>query len=481
MNSKIFVLFALVAVLGSFTEARFAFGYPYGSGEQHVDKPFIMMSRVKREIDDSNGESTTKPTTSQATTTSSTTDPTTTSSSTTPSSTTPSSTTPSSTTPPTSPTTTPSTEPTTTPTTTTEATSPTTTPTSTSASTPTSTSTTPTTLSTTPSTTPESTKPTSEKPSDIQPRSNVDEPEDSTKKPEPKNEAPTPGPFGTPGFGSGFGPGFGSGFGPGFGSGFGPGGYDSGFDPYAGFNSIPSYNPNYAWTGTNNGPGFASAGASAGSFGYPGYPMGFPTAASPTGYPTPSFSSRGGFQDNLPNQDNPLNKDDSPSKDISPNKNNSPNQNGFNFGGDPYNPGPGFFYPGQFPSFNDPTFNMIKQIQAQIEAQHKANMELHNRLANEAANYDGKHYGGGIPQVASASIGLGPYGGFQSGQISPASPGIESRFADDLPPPSGNSYGVFSSSSSSSMTGPDGRPINHKSSITGVNDNGKISYRTLYD
>jgi len=48
-------------------------------------------------------------------------------------------------------------------------------------------------------------------------------------------------------------------------------------------------------------------------------------------------------------------------------------------------------------------------------------MELHNRLANEAANYDGKHYGGGIPQVASASIGLGPYGGFQSGQISPVS------------------------------------------------------------
>lgn len=46
-------------------------------------------------------------------------------------------------------------------------------------------------------------------------------------------------------------------------------------------------------------------------------------------------------------------------------------------------------------------------------------MELHNRLANEAANYG--NYGDGIPQVASASIGLGPYGGFQSGQISPVS------------------------------------------------------------
>lgn len=48
-------------------------------------------------------------------------------------------------------------------------------------------------------------------------------------------------------------------------------------------------------------------------------------------------------------------------------------------------------------------------------------MELHNRLANEAANYDSGNYGGGVPQVASASIGLGPYGGFQSGQISPVS------------------------------------------------------------
>lgn len=49
-----------------------------------------------------------------------------------------------------------------------------------------------------------------------------------------------------------------------------------------------------------------------------------------------------------------------------------------------------------------------------------SNMELHNRLANEAANYGG-NYGGGEPQIASASIGLSPYGGFQSGQISPVS------------------------------------------------------------
>lgn len=46
-------------------------------------------------------------------------------------------------------------------------------------------------------------------------------------------------------------------------------------------------------------------------------------------------------------------------------------------------------------------------------------MDFQNRLANEIPNYG--NYGGGVPQVASASIGLGPYGGFQSGQISPVS------------------------------------------------------------
>lgn len=56
-------------------------------------------------------------------------------------------------------------------------------------------------------------------------------------------------------------------------------------------------------------------------------------------------------------------------------------------------------------------------------------MELHNRLANEASNYGGGSYGGGSyggdggygPQIASASIGLGPRGGFQSGIINPVS------------------------------------------------------------
>ncbi|CAL1679952.1 unnamed protein product [Lasius platythorax] len=478
MDTKIFALLVFVGVLGSFMEAQAAyFGYPYPYGNGQLRGPtsvnFVEMPRSKREIGDSNGETTT----SQATTTTpSSTNPTTTpsSSSTTPSSTTPSSTTPSSTTPSTSPTTTPTT--------------PTTTPTSTSATTPTTTSATTPSTTTPSTTTPESTKSTS-KPkkstdNDVQSRSNFDEsePEDSSKKPgstSKDDKAPTPGPNYGPGVpGAGFG-----GFGPGFDPYFG----------YPGFNSIPGPgpNPNYAWTGTNNAPGYASAGASAGSFagypgagypgagypgaGYPGagYPgMGYPGMGYPgPGYPmrgqqpttteSPSVNNRGGFQDNSPSQNTP------------------------NYGGvDPYNAGPGFLFPGQFPNFNDPTFDMIKQIQAQIEAQHQANMDLHNRLANDAANYGGGSYGGGsygVPQVASASIGLGPGGGFQAGQISPAAPGIESRFAEELPAPSGNSFGVFASSSSSSMTGPDGKPIGHKSSVTGVNDNGKISYHSVHD
>lgn len=51
-------------------------------------------------------------------------------------------------------------------------------------------------------------------------------------------------------------------------------------------------------------------------------------------------------------------------------------------------------------------------------------MDFHNRLANEAASY------GGQPQVASASIGIGPGGGYQSGYISPVSRCL--MFLDEL-------------------------------------------------
>ncbi|XP_008217803.1 uncharacterized transmembrane protein DDB_G0289901 isoform X2 [Nasonia vitripennis] len=85
------------------------------------------------------------------------------------------------------------------------------------------------------------------------------------------------------------------------------------------------------------------------------------------------------------------------------------------------------------------------------------------------------------PQSASASASLGPNGGFQAAQINPAAPGIFSRFGDSIPPPSGNSYGVFSSSSSSSAVGPDGKQTSRKSATIGVNDNGKVTYKTVHD
>ncbi|KAH0952466.1 hypothetical protein HN011_012442 [Eciton burchellii] len=444
MDIRIFALLVLIGVLGSFTEARSAFfDHPFRNGGLRGDNPlpasFAASARLKRAVGDSNGETTT---TSQATTTTTpdtTTDPTTTEPTTEPS------------TPPTDPTTTPASTTAEATSPTTEATSPSTTPTPTTATTPSSTSaSTPATTTPESSTTPDSA--TTKKPTtDVQSRSNFDDsakPEDSAEKPGPSpksNNAPIPGPYYP---GSLF---------PNTYDQFGPG-----FDPYfgyPGYNSIPGSNPGYAWTGTNGGSGFSSAGASAGAFagGYPGYSgTGYPT----TGFPSagsPNLDSRGGFQDNSPNQ------------------NMYPGYGtGYGSGIDPlYNAGPGLYYPGQYPNFNDP-FNMFRQIQAQIDAQHRANMEFHNRLASEAANYDGA-------QLASASIGIGPRGGFQAGQISPAAPGIESRFAEDLPAPSGNSYGVFASSSSSSMTGPDGKQINHKSSTTGVNDNGKISFRTVHD
>lgn len=62
-----------------------------------------------------------------------------------------------------------------------------------------------------------------------------------------------------------------------------------------------------------------------------------------------------------------------------------------------------------------------------------------------------------------------------------ASPGIQSRFNEPLPPSSGGSYGVFSSSSSSHSVGPDGREKAFKSATTGVNDNGKVTYHTVHD
>ncbi|CAK9811015.1 hypothetical protein ANTPLA_LOCUS6775 [Anthophora plagiata] len=132
-----------------------------------------------------------------------------------------------------------------------------------------------------------------------------------------------------------------------------------------------------------------------------------------------------------------------------------------------------------FPGYNLEAFQRqmednFKQLQAQFQKQQQSLFEATNRIATDGAAAPGAH-------TAYSSINLGPRGGYQAGAINPAAPGIESRFGEELPPPSGNSFGVFSSSSSHTAVDPSGKTISHKSSTTGVNDNGKITFRTVQD
>lgn len=125
----------------------------------------------------------------------------------------------------------------------------------------------------------------------------------------------------------------------------------------------------------------------------------------------------------------------------------------------------------------------FRRIQAQIEAQQRALFDANNGIGSGPGPGYGYGFGSSDPGVQSAisSISVGPEGGYQAGQISPVAPGVESRFADPLPAPSGGPIGVFASSRSSSVTDDTGRTIAHKSATTGVNDNGKITFRTVED
>lgn len=133
-----------------------------------------------------------------------------------------------------------------------------------------------------------------------------------------------------------------------------------------------------------------------------------------------------------------------------------------------------------FPGYNPQNFqrqmeDYFRQLQNQFQQQQKAVFDTANRIGTDG--YSGQ------PGVHSAvsSIGLGPQGGYQAGAINPVAPGVQSRFGEEIPAPSGGSYGVFSSSSSKTVVGPDGKPVSHKISTTGVNDNGKITFRTVED
>uniref|UniRef100_A0ABD2VT88 Uncharacterized protein n=1 Tax=Trichogramma kaykai TaxID=54128 RepID=A0ABD2VT88_9HYME len=89
---------------------------------------------------------------------------------------------------------------------------------------------------------------------------------------------------------------------------------------------------------------------------------------------------------------------------------------------------------------------------------------------------------GGGANSATASASIGPGGGYQQAAVNPPNPNFESRFGEAIPAsPGGGSYGVFSSSSSSSGVGPDGKPVNHKQATVAVNNNGKVSVHTVGD
>lgn len=124
--------------------------------------------------------------------------------------------------------------------------------------------------------------------------------------------------------------------------------------------------------------------------------------------------------------------------------------------------------------------------------------------SSSSSSSDG-NYGNHAPAVAASSVGLGPDGGYQVGQISPVSfsnqlqnsflplcfltndelskfqagPGIESRFGDSIDAPNDGAVGTYSSSSTSQSVGPDGKVVSHKTTTVAVTKDGKTTYKTI--
>ncbi|XP_043259754.1 uncharacterized protein LOC122401595 [Colletes gigas] len=214
----------------------------------------------------------------------------------------------------------------------------------------------------------------------------------------------------------------------------------------------------YGWTATSTGggSGMASSFASSGAFGAPNYAK-------------PSITDRGAFVDNTPQAANVPNY-------INP--------GGFGyFGGDAPFYDPGFAFPTyDFNGFQQHMQDNWRRLQDQIQRQQQQIFDTANRINTDSAQGTGTSSStstSGSQQSAVSSIQLGPGGGYHAAVLNPGAPGVESRFAEELPPPSGGSYGVFTSSSSNTMIGPDGKAVSHKVSTTGVNDNGKIHFRTV--
>jgi len=93
-------------------------------------------------------------------------------------------------------------------------------------------------------------------------------------------------------------------------------------------------------------------------------------------------------------------------------------------------------------------------------------------------------YGGGFSNFggngAAASGSIGPGGAHQTAAVYPGNPNVpnvDTRFGAS---PGGGSYGVFTSSHSSSSN-VDGKPVNYHQASTTINDNGKVSTYTVHN
>ncbi|XP_046672732.1 glycine-rich RNA-binding protein 3, mitochondrial-like [Homalodisca vitripennis] len=182
----------------------------------------------------------------------------------------------------------------------------------------------------------------------------------------------------------------------------------------------------------------------------------------------------------------------------------------------PYTPFPTFAAPFDFMSFLNQYFQALQSFQAQAEAQAQQAAAggygvYHSGPGHAAWAYTYPRspafvpfWSGGYPSdnnevggVAMATYS--PQGGYGSANIFPKPEGgLETRFGGDedggaqnsvgpvsgvsgsFKPPSGGSFGVFTSSSSGSSD-INGKKTSYKQSTIGVNDNGKVTTYTAHD
>ncbi|KAK0179066.1 hypothetical protein PV327_007891 [Microctonus hyperodae] len=90
-------------------------------------------------------------------------------------------------------------------------------------------------------------------------------------------------------------------------------------------------------------------------------------------------------------------------------------------------------------------------------------------------------HGLGQPGAFGQSYAFGSANAGQPGSFDQGNPSFQSRFGDISPPGGPGTYGSFSSSKSSTVIGPDGKPVTHEVITTGTNNNGKVTVNTFHN